>query len=203
MPFVHFSRPRCVVALALCALALSPCARADDPVVARLDDITLKASEVRTLLDGLDPALRKQLSDDPKALTRLVRTELGRRAVLDEARQRHWDQRPDVTAQIERLKTDIVLSSYLKSVTTVPATFPTDEQLHKVYDANLDRFMEPRKYHLAQIFIARPTDGGQTAIEAAKARAAELATKAKAAGSGFGDLARTPRTSQARRRAAI
>jgi len=182
---------RVAIRLALAALVLTTGASAatvDDPVVARIAGTDLHASEVKHLVDGLDPAQRKQATSSTKALAALVRAELGRRAVLEEAKHKNWEQRPEIAARIERARTDVIVTSYLGAMAgSVPD--PDEDQVRRAYEANQSRFVLPRRYHLAQIVESLPE--GQAKIDEAKARADSLANKAKAAGADFAQLART------------
>src|SRR6266404_4642914 len=73
---------------------------ADDPneVVARAAGAEIKLGEVREMLRGLDPNMRQQMERDPQILARLPRARLERGAVLNEARSKKWEERPDVQA---------------------------------------------------------------------------------------------------------
>jgi peptidylprolyl isomerase len=181
-----------MAALALMVAFAAPVAKAaatDDPVVARLGGAEIKESEVRQMLDRLDPQARKQATASSRSLLNFVRAELGRRAVLDEAKRKKWDQQPDIAARIEQAKSDLIVSSYLASVSAPPSTTVGDDQIRSLYDANLSRFMLPRRYHLAQIYVAVPDAATPAERDAAKARAQDLAKKAHDKGADFAALA--------------
>jgi peptidylprolyl isomerase len=186
---------RSPIAAVLCAAWLGlgpiiPALAADDPVVARLGTETITASEAKALLARLDPATRAQAEKSGQALTNLLRAELGRRAVLEQAKKAKWDQREDVAQQIARARDEIVFAGYLNSVAAPAATTPSDAELHKAYDANLSRFVAARQFHLAQIYVARPSGGTPQQIADAKAKAEQLDQKAKAKGADFAALAK-------------
>lgn len=176
--------------LVMAAAPASPAGAADDPVVARIGGSELKASDVKHMLDGLDPQARKQATANSRALLNFVRAELGRRALLEEAKAKKWEQRPEVAAKIEQAKADVILETYLAATAAPAAVNPTDDQIRSVYDAGQSRFMRPRQYHLAQIYVA--VSAGATAAErdAAKAKAQDLAKKAHDKGADFAALAR-------------
>ncbi|HLY56676.1 MAG TPA: peptidylprolyl isomerase [Stellaceae bacterium] len=159
---------------------------AGDPVVARVGATEIKASEVKHMLDALDPQARKQTTASAASLATFVKRELGLRAILDEAKQKKWDQRPEVVAKVNQ----IIAQSYLTSIATPPANSVTDDQVRSVYDGNQTKFMQPRRYHLAQIFIAVASGATQAERDAAKAKAQDLAKKAHEKGADFAALAR-------------
>jgi peptidylprolyl isomerase len=177
---------------ALAALRLSAATAADagGEVVARLGTSDVTVGELREFVRGLDPTVRKQALDDPQIMTRLVRLEIARMAVLREAKAKKWEQRPDVEAQVERARRQIVLASYLASVTALPKEYPTDADIQAAYDANRDSFMAPRQYRLQQIFLGSARDGDKKAQDAAQKKAQDVARKAKARGAKFDDLAK-------------
>src|SRR3954447_2277083 len=68
----------------------------DDEVVGKVGGAEVKLGLIREFLKNADPAVRQQAEKDPSILYRLVRAELERLAVMNEARDKKWDQRPDV-----------------------------------------------------------------------------------------------------------
>ncbi|HEY2346551.1 MAG TPA: SurA N-terminal domain-containing protein [Xanthomonadaceae bacterium] len=71
----------------------------------------------------------------------------------------------------------------------VPTTVD-DEELHKLYDEQKNRFLEPEQRLASHILINVPANAGPDVEKAAQAKAAALATKARAAGADFGALAK-------------
>jgi peptidylprolyl isomerase len=160
---------------------------ADDPVVAKSDGVSLRASDVRALLDNLDPAARDKLRADPQLLARALRQELGRKLVEQQAVTQHWEQKPEVKAQLERARSQLIVASYLDAQAEPPSTFPSEAELQQAYKLNQQRFMLPRQFHLAQIYVALPADAN--ARSAAQARAGKLAAQARSAPAKFAALA--------------
>jgi len=70
----------------------------------------------------------------------------------------------------------------------VPKDYPEESAVKAYYDAHRDDIRRPRRYHLAQIFVARPAgrDGGA----AAQKRAADIAARARTPGADFAALAK-------------
>ena len=178
----------CAAVVGLGLAAAAP-ARADDAVIANLGTQPVKASELKNFIDALNPQQREQAAKDPKVMLQVVRSAIGRKIVLEEAAKQAWDKKPDVAAQIARARDEVVLATYLRSVGTPPATYPTEEEVRAAYDGNRDRFMVPRQYHIAQIFIAEKPDETKEDAAAREKKARDVARKAKAKGADFAALA--------------
>ena len=174
--------------LALLALSCPAAAKPADPVVAQVGSETLTAGEFSRLIAGLDSGTRGKIASDRKALLQLMRAELGRRAILGLAHARHWDRKPEIAARAARAAEDVIIASFLEDAATPPASFPSDADVAKTYRENLTRFMLPRQYHLAQIYVARPAAAQNTA--AARQRAGDLARAAGAPDADFAGIAR-------------
>ncbi len=182
-------RPYCLAGLLIAHLACGP-AHADDPVLARIDGDSITAGQFRALLKTADPATLKRGATDPSALLGLLRVELGRRAILQEAQREHWAAQPEIAARIERARADAIVDSWLETKAAQGAVAPTQAAAESVYKADLQQFMQPRAYRLAQIYVAMPQASSPEAIAAARARAEDLARQARNPASDFGALAR-------------
>jgi peptidylprolyl isomerase len=178
--------------LGLGLLLAAPARAADDPneVVGKAGGAEIKAGQVHDFVQRLDPAQRAQAQKDPQALLPALRSELGRLAVLNEARDKKWDQRPDVQALIEQQRNQVVLSSYLQSVVQLPAGYPSDAEVQAAYESNKGNLMKAGQYHLAQIFFTVPASADKGVTEAVQRRAEEIARKARGRGTDFAALAR-------------
>lgn len=190
-----FSRILCLLALlgfaATPTLAADPAPANPGPdVVARVGTTDVTASALRNFVRTLDPAVRKQVLADPAAMDRLLRAELTRMAVLKEAEAQKWDKRPEVVQEIQRVRDEAVTASFLKSVSTPPADYPSEADIKSAYDLNRDALMAPRQFRLSQIFVAIPAGGDAKAEAAARQQAADLAGKARMKGADFDALAK-------------
>jgi peptidylprolyl isomerase len=175
--------PAVLMAIALPALA-------QDEVIANLGTQPIKASEVKAMLPPLTPAQMQQTTRDPKVATQLVRGAIGRKVILDEAQKQNWDKKPEVAAQIERARSDIIIASFLQSASLPSANFPGEDEIRQAYEANKEKFTATTEYHLSQIFIAVPADAKKDVAAAAETKARELFRKAKTKGTNFAELAR-------------
>ncbi|HXQ49870.1 MAG TPA: peptidylprolyl isomerase [Stellaceae bacterium] len=170
----------------LAGLAAAVPARADD-AIAKLGSQPLTAADFKELLDGFTPQQREQAAKEPKVAAQLVRTAVGRKVVLAEAAKQSWDKKPEVAAQIARGRDDIVIASYLRSVSLPPAGFPSDAEIHAAFDANRERF---HQYHVAQIYFADPPGASKETLAEVERKARDMTKKAKAKGADFAALAR-------------
>lgn len=172
------------------ALLVPVAAQDDKAIVAKVGDIEVRAGEIRGWLQGLDESQREAAKLQPSLLTEAVRTLLVQRLVLQEADAKKWADRPEVAAKIERQRGSIVAESYLRSVAEPEPGYPSDDDLKKAYDAAGDALMVPRRFRLAQIFIAAPATDDAKAKTAKEAEVAEVKKKLAAAGADFAAIAR-------------
>lgn len=159
-------------------------------VAARMGDAEIRLDELRGIIDGLTPEARAQLVRNPAELQRFLRAEALRRLLAVEARGKGWDKRAEVTALLDRVREQALASSYLSSITRPPEGFPSEAEIKTAYEQNQATFTVPRQFMLSQIFVVAPPESDKAAFEKARARANDLAAKAKARGADFAALAR-------------
>lgn len=158
-------------------------------VVARVGNITLSASDVHAYIASLGERERTALADNPALLSQAVRLTLANRLVLHELQARKWDQRPDIAAQLDRVRQNALIELYLQSVSVPPANFPSAEELQKVYEANRGALLMPRQLHLAEILVPVAKDADKTTEEQTKKNIDEIQRRLKAAGADFAAIA--------------
>jgi parvulin-like peptidyl-prolyl isomerase len=185
---------RAAGAALLLGLSAAPALAASDPVIANLGAQAIKASDLADFVDRLNPQQRQQAAKDPKIMLQLVRSVIGRRVIVEEAEKQAWDKKPEIAAEIERARRQVILGSYLRSVALPPGSYPDDREISDAYDANKERFLQ---YHLAQIFLAEPPNATREQVNAIQRKAHDLAKKAKARGADFAALARSASQDQA------
>jgi parvulin-like peptidyl-prolyl isomerase len=185
--------PRPVIAAAVCTVvaalsfAAAP-ARAAGDTIANLGSQPISAAEINRYLPPLNPDERARAADDPKISSQLVRTAIGRKLLLEEALKNAWEKKPEIAAEIERARDEILIDSYLQSVALPSAAYPSDAEIRQAYEANRDKLATPTEYHVSQIYIAVPK--GKKDQAAAEKKARELWRKARAKGADFAALAR-------------
>lgn len=160
-----------------------------DDIVARIGDANVSADDIRGYIAALGPREQAALAQDPGLLSQAVRMLLANRLVLQEVLAKKWDQQPSVAAQLDRLREGAVVEIYLQSVSTPPASYPSDEELQKTYDANRGALVMPRQFQLAQIFVASPKDADKATDDKARKSIEEIARKLKAPGVDFAAIA--------------
>lgn len=159
---------------------------ATGPAVARLGNQQVTPQELQALLATLPPASAEQLRGNREALERWIRTRLAEKAVLEQADAQGWAQRPDVVRQTRAATEQIVFRDYLRSVSTVPADYPSTAELQQAYDAGKANWMTPPLYRVSQIFLAVPD---AQSLDAVRKQAAELSKKAQNTPGDFAALA--------------
>jgi peptidylprolyl isomerase len=151
-------------------------------VVARLGEATVRQDEVERLLQALPEAERTAVKADRASLDAWLRQRLVSEALLRDARAKGWADRPEVKAQIDaavrEVTSRIVSSSYLDSVSQVPAGFPSDAELKAAYEQGKANFNLPAAYRVAQIYLATP-ERDAAAMAKVREEAAGLAREAR------------------------
>ena len=156
------------------------------PAVARLGNQQVTPQELQALLATVPPATREQLRGNREALERWIRTRLAEKAVLEQADAQGWAQRPNVVRQTRAATEQIVFRDYLRSVSTVPADYPSTSELQQAYDAGKGNWQTPALYRVSQIFLAVPD---AQSLEAVRKQATELSKKAQGTPADFAALA--------------
>ena len=162
------------------------------PVVARLGDLTVRQDEVEKLLQALPDAERAAVKDNRASVEGWLRQRLLGEALLKEARDKGFTDKPEVKAKIDaavrELTARIVTTGYLESVSQVPAGYPSEAELSAAYEQGKAGFNLPATYRVAQIFLATP-DTATAAVAKVREEAQKLAREARGGGD-FAALAR-------------
>jgi parvulin-like peptidyl-prolyl isomerase len=161
---------------------------AGEDVIARVGTTNISADQIRAYVASLGPRERAAFGQDPSLLSQAVRLMLANRLVLQEVAAKKWDQQAGIAEQLDRVRESAVVELYLQTVSSPPASFPSEDELQKVYDANRASFLMPRQFELAQIFVALAKDADKAAEDKAK-KAVDIQRKLKAPGADFAALA--------------
>jgi len=161
-----------------------------DAVIAKMGGVELRTSEAHKLIEAQDQEARLRIETDPQVLERFVRTELLRRAVLQEARQKAWDKRPEIIAKIDIAQEQVVVSTYVNQLAKPSADYPSEDEVKTAYNDNKEELRAPAQYHISQIYIANPVNGDKQLRDAARIKASEAAAKAREKNADFGQLAK-------------
>ncbi len=159
-------------------------------VVARLADMQVRQDEVEQFMRALPPADRVAVRQNGAAVELMLRQRLANEALLKEARQQQWAERPEIRAKlqaaVQEVTDRVISSSYLDSVTQLPAGFPSDAELNAAYARAKSQLQIAATYHVAQIYlpVEQGTNSASVQAEAAKlskqARQGDFAALAKA-----------------------
>lgn len=180
----------------LLALCLPTASAAAEETVARLGDREIGVADLSDYLARLPREERAVLNEDSALMFRAVRSYLVRQMVLQEAEAQAFDQEAEVSAELARLRDEALIELYLQSVAEPPSDYPSQADLQAAYDANISAFLEPRRYRLAQIFIADTGSGdgetpeGETELRGA-ARLAQVLRQLDESEKNFASLAMT------------
>jgi peptidylprolyl isomerase len=175
--------------LLLIGLMLCSAAAADD-LVGKMGDVELHSSELKAVLEAQPPDARRQLSTDQAALERLVRSELMRKAVLNEAKQKGWDKRAELQPLIDRARDQIIVSSFVGNVAKPGDGYPSEDEIKQFYEGNKAQLLAPAQYQLAQIFLPAAESTDKAKAEEAKKKIGELSAKMGKSGADFAKLAK-------------
>lgn len=136
--------------------------------VAQVDGTQITVEQLRPLFAGLDDRQRAALEKDPTQLNQAIRTFLIQQIVLKEALAKNWDKQAAVTEELQRLRDNVIVQSYLRSLAQPPESFPTDAEIQAAYDANKAALVVPKQLQLAQIFVALPKGADKAATDKAQ-----------------------------------
>jgi hypothetical protein len=179
-----------LAALSLCAPVTLFAAEPAGEVVVKMGGIELTLADARKLLEKQTPEVRAQLVASPAAMEKAIRAEIMRRAVLAEAASKHWEQRPEVADLLERAREQVIVGSYVSSLTRPAADYPSEQEIKAAYEANKAALAAPVQYHVAQIYLVLPEGADKATTAAIERKAAELAKTAHEKGADFAALAR-------------
>jgi len=147
-------------------------AKADATIIAKVGDSEVKADDIKPLIEKLPVRDQLLLSKDPAALNNLVRELIVQQLVFKEALSKKWEQQPQIVSQLERIRQQAITQSYLQSLATPPADYPSQSDLETAYDTlkKNNALQVPRQYRLAQIYIACPKGSDKATEEKAQSR---------------------------------
>ena len=161
-------------------------ATAAGPAVARLGNQQVTPEELQALLATVAPEAREQLRGNREALERWIRARLAEKAVLEQADAQGWAQRPEIVRQTRAATEQIVFRDYLRSVSQVPADYPSAAEIQQAYETGKANWQTPALYRVSQIFLGV---SDAATLETVRKQAFELSKKAQSAPGDFAALA--------------
>jgi parvulin-like peptidyl-prolyl isomerase len=160
-------------------------------VIAQVGGSDVTAEELRAAVASLDARSQAAVARDPALLGQTVRAILANRLVLKEALSKKWDQQPAIVTQLARARENVIIESYLNSVSVPPENYPSEADIKSVYDANASALLVPRRFQLAQIVVTLAKDADKAAEDAARKKLDDVMKKLKQPGADFAPLARS------------
>lgn len=150
-------------------------AQGADNVVAKLGNVELTVPEIKRILDAQPAEARTQLVSNAQLLDRFVRTEIFKRALVDEAKAKGFDRRPDVADAMERAREQALVTQYVNEQARPPASYPSEQEVAEAYRANSNEFSVPTQYRVSQIFLSTGEGAQKKDAEAVRKRTDEIA----------------------------
>ncbi len=177
-------RPICYCTGVLLLFLTGIASAADDAILAKAGDYVFRQSDFNGLISYSPPQVQKQLRDDPKQQTVLIRKVMEQKIIADLARKEGFDQTNDMKEKARYILNDFLAGEYLQATKKKLAAKVklTDSDLRQYYQANLNIFTIPEQARVRQILIRIPKGADGIAREEARAKAKEIHKKLKAGG---------------------
>ena len=178
------------------SIATAPAARtansADSSnIIARVGDSDVTLDEVRAALTKLSDTEQTALAKDPALLNQVVRMLLVQRLMLNQAKEKNWEQRAEVVAAVERARDAAIAESYLESISAPPADYPSEADLQQAYEIAKPRLSSPKQWRLAQIYVALAEGSTKEEADKAQAKIDGVKKQLAAKNADFGAIARS------------
>lgn len=162
----------------------------NDAVLGRAGEKEVLVEEIRPALNGLSEVEIESLSRDPAALSKLVRSLVVQRLVLQQALAKKWDEQPEVAERIRHAREVAITDSFLKSVSQPPDSYPNEAELRAAYEARRATLVMPRSFRIAQIYISDPRGQDKETAKKARERVDTVRERVRAPKSDFAAIAR-------------
>lgn len=161
----------------------------DSEIVAQAGTAKLTLGDVRAFVGQLNPRDQAAFERDPRLLSQAIRSLLANQLALADALAKKWDQQPAVIAQLERVRQDALVESYLRAMSQPPEGFPSEAEIEGAYEANKTSFLVPRQFQLAQIVVALAADADKATEDKAKKKLDEVRRSLKEPNASFAAIA--------------
>lgn len=158
-------------------------------IVARMGSVVLSVEELNSFLDLLDVSTRRKSEREMELLKNMVREEIVRKKVIQEAMASGFDRSPRVVRFMERARTQALADHFLSEQSQAPDDYPPEQEIKKVYEDQKAKYTTPQRVHAAQIFFRVPSGLEAAGKEALRERAQKVSALARFEGSDFNTLA--------------
>ena len=99
---------------------------------------------------------RARSSDNRAGLDQWLRARLAEKALIEQARVQGWQDKPEVKRAFQAAQEQILMQSYLESVSRAPDDYPTEADLASAYERAKPQLAQPALYRVSQIFLPAP-----------------------------------------------
>src|SRR5450830_1571637 len=111
-----------------------------DKAIVSMGQISVPQTDLEKMLQALQPSERAAIKSDRAGLENWLRQRVASEAVLREARSKGWADRPEIKARVDAAVKEItgriIATSFLESMTQVPADYPSEADVKAVYEQN-------------------------------------------------------------------
>lgn len=156
-------------------------------VIAHGGAADLGSADIRALVANLPSSQRAAVTGDLKNLEQVIRAELVRRAVLAEIKSKDFEHQANTAVQLDKVRDEALVRLWIASQATVPAGYPSEDDIKTAYEANKAALTAPTEYRVGQIFISAPDGCDPAKLNAALQKATLI--EGKIGKSDFSELA--------------
>ncbi len=157
--------------------------------VASFGQVVLSEAELNSFLSLLDAPTRRKAALDLDFLKNMVREEVVRKKIIQEAVASGFDKLPRIVRFMERARTQALADHFLSEQAQAADDFPSDQEIKRLYELNKEKYTDPQRVHVSQIFIHVPADLGEEQRETLRVKAQKVSDLARFDGSDFAALA--------------
>lgn len=158
----------------------APVAPVQEAAVARLGQVQVGADELALQLKGITSAQYQLLQQNRGSLEQWLRERLAEKALYEQALNQGWDDKPEIRQSVEQARRQLIVQSYLQSVSQPPESYPSDAELTQTYERNQAALQVPARYRIEQLFL--PFTGQSDSDGKLKAQADEIVQKIRKSG---------------------
>jgi peptidylprolyl isomerase len=166
-----------------------PVEPSESPVVAQMGEVSLSGNDLEAFINLLDDRSQKKIRASPDAIKRVIREEIVRKVILQQAFESGFHQDPQIIQLMERARMQALADHFLSEQTKVDQSYPDDAEVISYFQANVAKYTTPEMLHIAQIFLAAPFDADEKEEDKTRVVAMKIAELVRQDGADFTKLA--------------
>jgi peptidyl-prolyl cis-trans isomerase C len=171
------------IALALSAALFSAFVCADGASIATVNGVAIPQSKVDMLVKQV--AASGQATDTPELRSRIRESLIRNEIVVQEAAKKGLDKDPEVLAQLEMAKSQILSDAFVKDYVKNHPIAETD--LKKFYEEQVKPQFAGKEYHARHILVTSEAEAKAILAELKKGKKFDSLAKAKSLDKGSGE----------------